>query len=140
MQLKQACRPPALAAKHTEQLSAAGALGAADRTQSGPERRDRTTAVAILAAAHIGTSGVLADGKHAGRRAAWATPQTGGMGQGVCPPERYKDRSMDALRRHSYSVLIFSSLSRLADMESSTELVPLIHDPPSLRRSSGKGP
>jgi hypothetical protein len=34
---------------------AAGAVGAADRTQSGPERRERTTAVAILTAAHIGT-------------------------------------------------------------------------------------
>jgi len=115
-------------------------VGAADRTQSGPEHRARTTIIAILAAAQNGTSGVLAGGKHARRRVAWATPRTGGMGQGVCPPERYKDRSMDALRRHSYSVLIFSSLSRLADMESSTELVPLIHDPPSLRRSSGKGP
>jgi hypothetical protein len=29
------------------------------------ERRSRTTTVAILAAAHIGTSGVLACGKHA---------------------------------------------------------------------------
>src|ERR1035437_2635 len=39
------------------------------------ERRARTTTVAILAAAHIGTSGVLASCKHAGRWAAWATPR-----------------------------------------------------------------
>jgi len=45
-----------------------------------------------------------------------------------------------ALRHRSYSVLAFSSLSRLAAMDSSTELVPLIHAPPSRRRSSGKGP
>jgi hypothetical protein len=80
MQLKQARRPPALAAKNTEQLSAAGVVGAADRTQSGPERRDRTTVVAILAAAHIGTSGVLANRKHARRRPALATPRTGRIG------------------------------------------------------------
>jgi hypothetical protein len=55
-QQEQARRPPALAAKHTEQLSAAGAVGAADRTQSGPERRDRTTAVATVAAAQNSTS------------------------------------------------------------------------------------
>ena len=42
----------------------------------------------------------------------------------------------DTLRQRSYSVLIFSSLSRLAVMDSRTELVPLIHDPPSRRRSS----
>jgi hypothetical protein len=42
--------------------------------------------------------------------------------------------------RLTYSMLIFSSLSRLAAMDSRTELDPLIHDPPSLRRSSGKGP
>jgi len=40
----------------------------------------------------------------------------------------------------SYPVLMVSSLSRLAVMDSSTELVPLIHAPPSLRRSSGRGP
>ena len=34
----------------------------------------------------------------------------------------------------------FWSLSRLAAMDSDTELVPLIHAPPSLKRSSGKGP
>jgi hypothetical protein len=62
MQQEQARRPPALAAKLTEQLSAAGALGTADRTRSGPERRDRTTAVAILAAAHIGTYVCARDG------------------------------------------------------------------------------
>jgi hypothetical protein len=50
---------------------------AIERTRPGAERCARTTMVATLAAADIGTSGVLADGKHAGRRAAWATPQTG---------------------------------------------------------------
>jgi hypothetical protein len=39
-----------------------------------------------------------------------------------------------ALRQRSYSVLISSSLSRLAVMDSSSELVPLIHSPPSRRR------
>ena len=43
-------------------------------------------------------------------------------------------------RHRFYSVLIFASISRLAAMDSSTELDPLIHAPPSLRRSSGKGP
>ncbi len=56
-QLEQARRPPALAAEHIEQLSAAGAMGAADRTQSGPEHRVRTTVIATLAAAQNGTSG-----------------------------------------------------------------------------------
>ena len=54
-QREQARTPPALAAKHTEQLSAAGAVGAADRAQSGPECRVRTTAVATVAAAQSGT-------------------------------------------------------------------------------------
>jgi hypothetical protein len=44
------------------------------------------------------------------------------------------------VRQRAYSELIFSSLSRVAVMDSSTELVPLIHAPPSRRRSSGKGP
>jgi len=48
--------------------------------------------------------------------------------------------SEHSLGQWPYSVLIFSSLSRLAVMDSSTELVPLIHAPPSRRRSSGKGP
>jgi hypothetical protein len=51
---------------------------------------------------------------------------------------------IDTLRQRPYSVLIFSSLSRLAIMDSSTELFPLIHAPPSRRResriSSDKGP
>jgi hypothetical protein len=38
------------------------------------------------------------------------------------------------LRQRSYSVLIFLSFSRLAVMDSRTELVPLIHSPPSRRR------
>jgi hypothetical protein len=50
------------------------------------EQGDRTTTIAVLAAAQNGTSGVLADGKHAGRRAAWATPQTGVLRQ--CPSVR----------------------------------------------------
>jgi hypothetical protein len=44
-----------------EPLSEAGAVGAADRTRSGAERRDRTTAVTSNGPAHIGTSGVLAE-------------------------------------------------------------------------------
>ena len=68
------------------------------------------------------------------------TQFAGVMGQGVCLLERSEDRFIDTLRQRSYSVLIFSSLSRLAVMDSSTELVPLIHAPPSRRRSSGKGP
>jgi hypothetical protein len=68
---------------------------------------------------------------------------TGDMGQGVCPLESSEDRFIDTLRQRPYSVLIFSSLSRLAIMDSRTELVPLIHDPPSRRDwriSSDKGP
>jgi hypothetical protein len=37
-------------------------VGAGNHNRSGAEQRARTTAVAILAAAHIGTSGVLVDG------------------------------------------------------------------------------
>jgi hypothetical protein len=33
----------------------------------------------MLTAVQNGTSGVLAGGKHARRRAAWATPRTGGQ-------------------------------------------------------------
>jgi len=54
--------------------------------------------------------------------------------------ERSEGRFVNTLPQRSYSILIFSSLSRLAAMDSSTELVPLIHAPPSRRRSSGKGP
>jgi hypothetical protein len=64
----------------------------------------------------------------------------GDMGQGVRLLERPEDRFIDTLRQRPYSVLIFSSLSRLAVMDSSTELVPLIHAPPSSRSSSEKGP
>ena len=79
------------------------------------------------------------------RRTAWRrvpalVPDRPGVGQGVCLLERSQDRFVDMLRQRPYSVLIFSSLSRLAVMDSRTELVPLIHAPPSLRRSSGKGP
>jgi hypothetical protein len=45
------------------------------------ERRARTTAVATLAAAQNGTSGMLAHGKHASGGAAWATPRTGDQGE-----------------------------------------------------------
>jgi hypothetical protein len=45
-------------------------VAAADHTRSGAEQRARTTAVAILAAAQNGTSGVLAISKHALGRAA----------------------------------------------------------------------
>jgi hypothetical protein len=55
-------------------------MAAADHTRSGAEQRARTTAVAILAAAQNGTSGVLAYFKHARRRMAWPTPRTG-MGE-----------------------------------------------------------
>jgi hypothetical protein len=47
------------------------------RMAGGTERRDRTTTVALQTSAQNGTSGALAGGNHAGRRAAWATPQTG---------------------------------------------------------------
>jgi len=40
----------------------------------------------------------------------------------------------------SYSMLIFSSLSKLAVMDSSTGLLPLIQVPPSRRRSAGNAP
>ena len=53
---------------------------AIEGTRSGTERRARTTTVAVVGAAQNGTSGVLASGKHAGGRAAWATPRTGVMG------------------------------------------------------------
>jgi len=55
-------------------------VGVAERDRSDAEQRDRTTVVATLVAAQNGTSGVLADSKHAGRRATWAAPQTGGRG------------------------------------------------------------
>ena len=77
----------------------------------------------------------------------WAIPivrlaptQSRRTGAGVCMLERPEDRSIETLRQRSYSVQMFSSLSRLAAMDSSTGLVPLIHAPPSRRRSSGKGP
>jgi hypothetical protein len=66
---------------HTEPLSAAEVAGAASLTRSGAERRARTTMVAILATAQNGTSGVLAFGKRARRRAARVTPRTGDRGR-----------------------------------------------------------
>jgi len=44
---------------------------------SGAEQRARMTGVASLTSAHIGTSGVLAYGKHAWSRVDWATPRAG---------------------------------------------------------------
>jgi hypothetical protein len=63
----------------SEPRSAAGAVGAADRTRSGAERRSRSTAVAFPPAAQNGTSGVLADGKHARRWATLPPPRTGSV-------------------------------------------------------------
>lgn len=57
-----------------------GAVRAADRKRSGAERRAGTSAAATLAVAQIGTSGVLADGKHTRRRAARGTSRTGVLG------------------------------------------------------------
>jgi hypothetical protein len=62
---------------HAEPRSIAGVVGAVDRNRSGTERRAKTTAIVTLAAAQNGTSGALAESKHAGRRATWATPRTG---------------------------------------------------------------
>jgi hypothetical protein len=59
---------------------------AISRLRPTSERRARTTAVATLAAAQNGTSGVLPIGRHAGRGAAWATPQTGGQGHSGLEP------------------------------------------------------
>jgi hypothetical protein len=52
-------------------------VGAASLTRSGAERRDRSTTVAVLAEAQNGTSGGLAERRHAARRATWSTPRTG---------------------------------------------------------------
>jgi len=62
-------RPPAPAEQHAEPRSAAGVVGAAGRTRSGAERRARTTSIGTLPTEQNGTSGVLADGKHARRSA-----------------------------------------------------------------------
>jgi hypothetical protein len=86
-------------------------------------------ALALLAGGSISRNGTAKKRHEAGVR-----------GQGVCLLEPSEDRGIGMLRQRSYSVLIFSSLSRLAAMDSSTELVPLIHAPPSRRRASGKGP
>lgn len=51
------------------------------RCRGGTERRARTTAINNKGPAQNGTSGVLAEGKHALRGAAWATPRTGVMRQ-----------------------------------------------------------
>jgi hypothetical protein len=54
------------------------------------------------------------------------------MGQGVSLLKRFESRFLVTIRQRSYSVLILSSLSRVAVMDSSIELFPLIHVPPSL--------
>ena len=51
-----------------------------ERTQSGTERRDRTTPGAILTAVQNGTSGVLAACKQATHWVPWDTLRTGIMG------------------------------------------------------------
>jgi len=86
-QLEQARRLPAPDAKKQDRarqpelsVPPTAPKSPIDHIRSGAEQRARTTAVAILAAAQIGTSGALADSKHAGRRATWATPRTGGQG------------------------------------------------------------
>jgi hypothetical protein len=48
-------------------------------TRPDAEHRDRTTVVASRTSAQNGTSGVLAGGKYARGRAAWATPRTGNV-------------------------------------------------------------
>src|SRR5665213_4298726 len=54
----------------------AHAKSAISRLRRSTECRARMTTVATLVAAQNGTSGALADCKHAGRRANWATPRT----------------------------------------------------------------
>jgi hypothetical protein len=53
--------------------------------RSEAEQRARTTAFVGLAAAQIGTSGVLAGAMHARGRAAGARPRTGDYGYHTCP-------------------------------------------------------
>ena len=62
---------------------------AISRLRPTSERRARTTAVATLAAAQNGTSGVLAGGKHARRLAGLATPRTGSGAPQVNPVPVY---------------------------------------------------
>ena len=52
----------------------------------GAERRARTTAIATMATAQNGTSGVLAYFKHARRRMAWPAPRTGVGQSGIEGP------------------------------------------------------
>jgi NAD(P)-dependent dehydrogenase (short-subunit alcohol dehydrogenase family) len=63
--------------------TASGCRRTPNRRSRGSDRLQndcRTTAVALQTSTQIGTSGVLAGGKHARRRAAWATPRTGDRG------------------------------------------------------------
>ena len=73
-------RPPAPAEEHAEPRPAASSVGAADRARWGAEQRARTTVVATLVAAQNGTSGAVADGKHARRWATLPPPRTGDQG------------------------------------------------------------
>jgi hypothetical protein len=75
-------RPPPTE-QHAERRSVSDAVGAAGRIRSGAEGRARMTATTTSSPAQNGTSGVLAECKHAGRRATWDTPRTGSdRGQG----------------------------------------------------------
>ena len=56
------------------------------RIAGSTERRDRTTTVAIVAAAQNGTSGVLAHCKHARRWATFPPPRTGVRGKAQPAP------------------------------------------------------
>ena len=64
-------RPQAPPEQHAETRLASGVVGTASRARSGAEQRARTTAFDTLAAAQIGTSGVLA---------AASTPAVGWLG------------------------------------------------------------
>ena len=78
-------RPPALPERPAEPRSAAGVVGTSEHAHSGAERHARMTAVATLPTAQNGTSGVLADGKHA---RPWATVPPPRPGRGH-PAGRY---------------------------------------------------
>jgi hypothetical protein len=98
------------------------------------EVRLRTSGDADDETLRVGSQATRVYRRTAWRRVPALVPDRPGVGQGVCLLERSQDRFVDMLRQRPYSVLIFSSLSRLAVMDSSTELVPLIHAPPSCRR------
>jgi hypothetical protein len=88
-------RPPGPPEGHTEPCLAAGTVVAADPS-SGTETRARTTAVAIVTAAHIGTSGVLAGASLPGTL---ASPRTG-LAPAGCP------QLVAWLRHHNMNLLV----------------------------------